>query len=867
MRALSQDSESAAHAHAVLLENSDTALPFSWRFFLNALHNIATEMSAPSALAQLPEDPAMLARVLPPDEVPVLRAMTQLMTRVLAHCADARDALLRPHAANAAAESDSAHLAALDTLFALLRCPLPLSLKADLALCLAALARSPQYARVLWEYVEEAQLVPTLSPGTSTSGAGAPGVGGAASVARLPKEGARYELYEIEARTGDYAYTEALLTLFLALVRVLVPPQLGEGLRAPGIAPYVAFVVDDVLLALHTRVYADLAQQARLAALALGFVDALLAAYTPALAALDLAAPRAQLTIALDKDRTALVEAPRYPAYTLLTRLLESYEPGPASLFGALFAQLDAALLAAQRGDAAQLLTTSARRGTTLALERALHVLVVALRHEPWFLRANHASAAPASVWPLARVLLHAESRVLTLLRLLEAAPLWHDTRVPLLTLTVLRLLAQHDSEAHARLVAVLLAHGMQLRTCAALATLLRAPDDGGGGGVDDDADDETALLAALTRADDDADAGDDDTQTPRSALRDAETLAATPTTARRVAIVALLHESLAAPAPNLAHVLLGFDVARIPQSDLGALPHSAHVLHALLSLLQDTALVARCPPLALGIYRLVAALSAHAQCGEVVQRYLRRSDVDFLAQHVQRLAVLPQRATLRAEELTPLLECRAVLLHTLARALYDARDQRAYRERVLHALFAPVTSAHTPALDASAGVGASELLGGDEEHRLRVLTLLDVTDAVPRVDEMELLNEARAKDALSALSPKMRDRALATRRDTNYGDEVDLEALATLLEDPDSDEETRAHVAAILQHAVELNAHTAHVRAQCAVVAAWRAAVEVAQRVAGALFLSFRISISTIYTCKNALVVFSLFTYEYLNW
>jgi len=372
----------------------------------------------------------------------------------------------------------------------------------------------------------------------------------------------------------------------------------------------------------------------------------------------------------------------------------------------------------------------------------------------------------------------------------------------------------------------------MQLRACAAVVALLRAPDDGGSGDADDGGVDEAPLgeLSAWS---------DDETATAAGrGAHDAETLAATPTSARRLAIVALLHDALAAPAPNLAHVLLGFDVARLAQSDLGALPHSAHVLHALLALLQDAALVERCPPLALAIYRLVAALSAHAQCGDPVQRYLRRSDVDFLAQHVQRLAVLPQRATLRAEELTPLLECRAVLLHTLARAMYDARDQRAYRERVLHALFAPVTPQHAlmGAVRAESS-GAAELLAGggdDSEHRLRVLTLLDVTDAAPRVDDAERYHEARAKDALSALAPKKRAQALAARRESSYGDEVDLEALAALLEG--SDESTRAHLSAVLQHAVVQNARTAHVRAQCAVVAAWRAAVEVAQRVSGTL-------------------------------
>lgn len=208
--------------------------------------------------------------------------MVQLLARVLRLSAAARDYVVTERS-----------LRALDTLFALLRCALPLVLKADIVRVLCALATAPQYARTLWEYLEEAQLLPAPASAPMPLRA-------SSSV----KEGARYELYEIEARTGDYAYTEALLALLDALVHVLVPPALGDGLRAPGIAPYVAFIVDDVLLALPTRTFTDAHQRHRLAALALSALHALLSAYTPAMAADDLA-PRRLLQVQLDKDKSA----------------------------------------------------------------------------------------------------------------------------------------------------------------------------------------------------------------------------------------------------------------------------------------------------------------------------------------------------------------------------------------------------------------------------------------------------------------------------------------------------------------------------------------------------------------------------------
>ena len=71
------------------------------------------------------------------------------------------------------------------------------------------------------------------------------------------------ELEEVEARAEQFAQTRAFLGLLSVLVESDVPASLGAGLRAPGIHPYLAFIVHDVLLNFDSRAYKEPTEKVR----------------------------------------------------------------------------------------------------------------------------------------------------------------------------------------------------------------------------------------------------------------------------------------------------------------------------------------------------------------------------------------------------------------------------------------------------------------------------------------------------------------------------------------------------------------------------------------------------------------------------
>ena len=86
----------------------------------------------------------------------------------------------------------------------------------------------------------------------------------------------RRELEEVETRQASYPITEGFVTLLAALLRGDVPHDLGEatGTRAeageaPGVQPYIDYLVEDVLLPIRARPHADGGQRWKIAAKAL----------------------------------------------------------------------------------------------------------------------------------------------------------------------------------------------------------------------------------------------------------------------------------------------------------------------------------------------------------------------------------------------------------------------------------------------------------------------------------------------------------------------------------------------------------------------------------------------------------------------
>lgn len=133
---------------------------------------------------------------------------------------------------------DNPNWAPLTVLLGLVSCSVPIPLKAELLLTLAALSRSANTAATLWHNLEASQILTTV-PSTSS----------------YQPRGIQTELEEVESRNEEFPLTRALLHLLDVLTDVPVPRLLGVGARTPGFDPYLNFVINSVFLRFNTRSY------------------------------------------------------------------------------------------------------------------------------------------------------------------------------------------------------------------------------------------------------------------------------------------------------------------------------------------------------------------------------------------------------------------------------------------------------------------------------------------------------------------------------------------------------------------------------------------------------------------------------------
>ncbi|PSN57903.1 hypothetical protein C0J52_00218 [Blattella germanica] len=133
---------------------------------------------------------------------------------------------------------DNPSWAPLTILLGLVSCSVPIPLKAELLLTLAALAKSPDTAATLWHNLEASQILTTV-PSTSS----------------YQPRGIQTELEEIESRNEEFPLTRALLYLLDVLTDVPVPRLLGVGTRTPGFDPYLNFVINSVFIRFSNRSY------------------------------------------------------------------------------------------------------------------------------------------------------------------------------------------------------------------------------------------------------------------------------------------------------------------------------------------------------------------------------------------------------------------------------------------------------------------------------------------------------------------------------------------------------------------------------------------------------------------------------------
>ncbi|XP_045453305.1 nuclear pore complex protein Nup205 [Melitaea cinxia] len=150
---------------------------------------------------------------------------------------------------------------AVNCMFGLICCHVPLPLKAELCLTLAALGGGAATAGRVWAALEAAQLV---------------------SVAK-DKRALNVELQEVECRLEQYPLSRAFLSLLDALCGAAPPPRaLGAGARAPGLDPYLEHALARLALPAPHRPYARPAEKWQVLSLCFQLFARWLDQYEPA---------------------------------------------------------------------------------------------------------------------------------------------------------------------------------------------------------------------------------------------------------------------------------------------------------------------------------------------------------------------------------------------------------------------------------------------------------------------------------------------------------------------------------------------------------------------------------------------------------
>eukprot|EP01114_Cavostelium_apophysatum_P016090 TRINITY_DN4519_c0_g2_i1.p1 TRINITY_DN4519_c0_g2~~TRINITY_DN4519_c0_g2_i1.p1 ORF type:complete len:1835 (+),score=550.65 TRINITY_DN4519_c0_g2_i1:218-5722(+) len=432
----------------------------------------------------------------------------------------------------------------------------------------------------------------------------------------VPKEGIRYELEEVEANMETYPYITAFMTLIAELLNHPVPPNLGSPNRTPGFLPYLAFILQNVFLKFDTRAYRDQSEMWKVGVNALRILYKVLTRY--------------ELVQSDFVDATVEVQGrslpmPKSAGFELMKNLLSG---GPTLAKLLWIVEQAASWLRDSRSDASGTLFEEC---TLLSLQIIEHVQ----RAEVRFMEALKTFNNTALVTSIDRYLVQSRSPAINIALLVDYP---RDPKISLCAIKILHRL----SISERRLVSIFEEIGAgRYEIMRAFAEKLEREDD--------TENDEVDLL------------GDPQTSSAR------------------LAIVQLLQDNLAAPAPNLAHLLLGFALESIPESDLESLS-IVTCLHTITEMLSKPNFCRQSPALAEGCYQLVYKLCANALTGLATLRFLRSRDF-----FVRQLHLLP--TSLHPENVINQLRQRGWLYKTIALELH-ASSSIEHRQSLLSVLY-----------------------------------------------------------------------------------------------------------------------------------------------------------------------------------
>ncbi|KAL8613661.1 hypothetical protein ACOMHN_029753 [Nucella lapillus] len=615
---LASSQQGAQHAFHLLKMNGvsagGSASTVSWDHFFETLQQYYTSMRR--------ETPGAREMAGPPFRSPPLRNITPQELEGLCSLLVLTQTVAEQNEMCRGALCENQHWSMVVTLFGLLGCSVPVTLKRELLLTLAAVSKTPMIAATIWQTLEASQILPTVP-----------------LLGPEQKGGIQVELEEIESRNEEYPMTRAFLQLLNTLIDIPIPPGLGAGLRAPGFDPYLEFLIHGVLLKFNARAYKEAGEKWEVLSGVLEVLYKLLREHE--VREEDL---REEV---LELPNGSTVAASKPAGFTLLIHMLND-----SPLFKMVMHILEEGISHFEAYSTA----TGAQGGLERATLLCLQMLMMAAEKQEDLESLIRQTSSPLMITSLERLLLSINPKtrrpdyLVTVTKfVIFNSPLWHHALAAVKILYVVCQLAPIQSDlinlftADSKTSQDLLHGFVECLECDCPEEAEESmpetpyPEDAWSVVRVQNATRQhiVKLLLQCLQAYDPC--SDDDTW---SVVRVQN--------ATRQHIVKLLLQCLQASAPNLAHWLLGFHlqkaISKTSLQDPGVLGQSRTCLHALLSLLQqgvDTGGGPQClhttPCLAELAYQLVYQLCAVRDTSAPTLRYLRTT-YDFLFQQLRHL-------------------------------------------------------------------------------------------------------------------------------------------------------------------------------------------------------------------------------------
>ncbi len=221
----------------------------------------------PSSAAMLSQ-PMKFTKGITQQELQGLISVTKLVNQIAFHSEKSRMALCEFHRGSNEYTSNfnaSLNVSATDSsvyslpslMFGLVSSSIPTQLKGEFLNLLSSLALSPQIATNIWQLLESSQIIPTIGPCQRMQ---------QQNPAAFIKNDISVEIEEIEARDEHYPLLRGFLTLINNLLKVSnIPDNLGLGVRTQscplGFQPYLQFLVNSVYLKAFYRSYKDVSEK------------------------------------------------------------------------------------------------------------------------------------------------------------------------------------------------------------------------------------------------------------------------------------------------------------------------------------------------------------------------------------------------------------------------------------------------------------------------------------------------------------------------------------------------------------------------------------------------------------------------------